>query len=257
MPQVGLSLGTAPRPVQPKTHRERAPGDTFRFTADWPTLTFPGTRINSVIAQCPEPAWPGAAVGWEAEFSGSTWIQLAWFSREGHRKPWANRSTINTSLLEIKAEFSFETQLLWVKTLPSAAPHCITPEQDKSRCHCDNYFRGLKTSSFPSQAGEINVRAPHKSPLWKAGQPRCAPREERGYCSGQVNHGERLCRDPRVCAAGRAAATAGSDKGLQLSSPPASREWCFRALHHLRTTGHIVMREMETPRSSSPPPLPS
>lgn len=82
-----------------------------------------GFRINSVIAQCLEPAWPGTAVSWAAEFSGSTWIQLAWFSQEGHRKPWSNLSSINTSLQEIKAEFSFETQLLWVETLPSAAPY--------------------------------------------------------------------------------------------------------------------------------------
>lgn len=116
----------------------------------------------------------------------------------------------------------------------------------------------LKTSPFPSQAGEINVRvpcsrAPHKSPLWKAGQPHSAPRDESGYCSAQVRRGERLRRDPRACAAGRAAAIAGADKRLQVSSPPGSRELCFRALHHFRTTMHLVMHEIEIPRSSSPP----
>lgn len=116
----------------------------------------------------------------------------------------------------------------------------------------------LKTSPFPSQAEEINVRvpcsrAPYKSPFWKAGQPQSARRDESGYCSAQVRRGERLRREPRACAAGRAAAAAGADKGLQVSSPPGSRELCFRALHHLRTTTHLVMHEMEIPRSSSPP----
>lgn len=174
----------------------------------------------------------------------------------------------HSSLLEIKAEFSFETQLLWVETLSSAAPYCITPEQDKSRCHCDNYYTENEPFSFPffpsrGGAGEINVRvpcsrAPHKSPLWKAGQPHSAPREESGYCSAraQVRHRERLRRNPNACAVGQAAATAGADKGLQVSSPPGSRELCFRFLHHTRITMHFVTYEMEILRSSSPPPLP-
>lgn len=136
-------------------------------------------RVSNVLPQCLELTCPGAA-----GLSQTSPMQLAsghaWSSWEGGRKPWVDWYSIDTSLLEIKAEFSFKTCLLWVDASPGAASYCITPDQDKASCHCHNCYSAFTKSepfsflSFPSRGGAEAIgvsvpcsRAPHKSPLWK------------------------------------------------------------------------------------------